>query len=242
MPADDALLVTGEWSWGAGGWGKRCAREGGPLGEGAGLLQGDAVGERERAGRAVGRLRLGRVVRLRCGRAEGADPEGAGGGGKRGKGGGVRARVLRRAVDNRKTDGESNSTGKSGVQRGREKTTSIDVHGREISEGRGALDAGDPASNEERGDRLEAAGFVLGVEVGLLVESEVDAKRCAVLAVGKKGRGGASELGPAVLEDVLRAADDGGIRLVEEQEGSVGGQVWLAGEVRDVVFVESLLE
>jgi hypothetical protein len=145
-------------------------------------------------------------------------------------------------VDNRKTDGESNSAGKASVERGREKTTSIGVHGREISERRGALDAGDPASNEERGDWLEAAGFVLRVEVGLLVESEVDAKRCAVLAVGKKGRGGAGELGPAVLEDVLRAADDGGIRLGEEREGSVGGQVWLAGEVRDVVFVESLLE
>ncbi len=237
MPADDALLVTGERSRGAGRRGKRCAREGGPLGEGAGLLQGDAVGEREGAGRAVGRFRLGRVVRLRDGRAEGADPEGAGGGGKRGKRGRVRARVLGRAVDNRKTDGESNSAGKASVKRGREKTTSIDVHGREISERRGALDAGDPASNEERGDWLEAAGFVLRVEVGLLVESEVDAKRCAIFAVGKKGGGGACELGPAVLEDVLRAADDGGIRLGKEREGSVGGQVWLAGEVRDVVFV-----
>ncbi len=89
---------------------------------------------------------------------------------------------------------------------------------------------------------MEAAGFVLRVEVGLLVESEVDAKRCAVLAVGKKGRGRAGEFGPAVLEDVLRASDDGGIRLGEKREGGVGGQVLLAGEVRDVVFVESLLE
>ena len=130
--------------------------------------------------------------------------------------------MLGRAVNNRKTDGESNSAGKASVERGREKTTSIGVHGREISERRGALDAGDPASNEERGDWLEAAGFVLRVEVGLLVESEVDAKRCAVLAVGKKGRGGAGEFGPAVLEDVLRASDDGGIRLGEKREGGVG--------------------
>ena len=54
VPAHDALLVTGVRGGGAGRRRERDARNGGPLGEGPRLLQGDAIDERQRAGWTVG--------------------------------------------------------------------------------------------------------------------------------------------------------------------------------------------
>lgn len=127
VPAHDALLVTGVRSGGAGRRGKRNARKGGPLGQGPRLLQGDAIDERQGAGRTVGGIRVRRVVGPSGGGAEGADPEGGGGSGKR-RERRVSTRVLRRAVDNRKTDGVCHGTGEAGVQRRREEATSLGVH------------------------------------------------------------------------------------------------------------------
>jgi hypothetical protein len=124
--------------------------------------------------------------------------------------------MLRRVVNNSKADGVSHGAGKAGVERGWEQTASISIHGREISKRGGGSEASDPASSKERGDGLKAASFVLRVEVGLRVETKVNAKSRAVFAVGQKCRRGASELRPAVLEDVLRAANEGGIRLGKE--------------------------
>jgi hypothetical protein len=193
VPAHDALLVTGVRSGGAGRRRERDARKLGPLGQGPRLLQGDAIDERQGAGGTVGRRGVRRVVGPSGGGAEGADPEGGWGGGERGEKG-VSTRVLRRAVDNRKTDGVCHSTGKTGVQGRRKEAASLDVHRREVGERGGALDAGDPAPNEERFNGLKAPCFMLCVKVGLRIKPEVDTKRRAVFTVGEDRGGRAREL------------------------------------------------